>query len=150
MMTDTTRDLVARLVELLRREHEAMAEFMATLADFDRQRRWADLGYASFYDFLVRELRMSKGTAFYRKVAVELVQRYPEVLDALRRGDLCITAVHALSKAITPENHAEVLPRFFHASKQEAKVIAAPSRSPPSEPPSTTRPGNGPSPGGRK
>ena len=30
-----------------------------------------------------------------------------------------------LSKVITPENLAEVLPRFFHASKQEAKAVTA-------------------------
>src|SRR5512140_541946 len=114
MMTATTRDLVARLAELLSKERVSLAEFIATLADFDRARRWEEAGYASLYDFLVRELRMSKGTAFYRKVAVELVQRYPEVLEPLRDGRLCITAVHALSKAITQDNHAEVLPRFFH------------------------------------
>jgi hypothetical protein len=68
---------------------------------------------------------MSRGTAFYRKTAVELVRRYPEVLEALRDGRLCITAVHALSKAITPDNRAEVLPRFFHVSKQQAKALAA-------------------------
>ncbi len=125
MIAATTRALVARLAELLTTEHGALADFLATLADFDRQRRWEELGYANLYDFLVRELGMSKGTAFYRKVAVELVQRYPEVLEPIRDGRLCITAVHALSKAITPENRAEVLPRFFHVSKQEAKAVSA-------------------------
>ncbi len=125
MITDTTRDLVARLAELLSNERFALADFLVTLAGFDRQRRWAELGYASLYDFLVRELGMSRGTAFYRKVAVELIQRYPEVLEALRDGRLCITVVFALSKVITPENCAQVLPRFFHVSKQEAKAISA-------------------------
>ncbi len=68
---------------------------------------------------------MSRGTAFYRKTAAELVQRYPEVLEPLRDGRLCITVLHALSKAITPGNRAEVLPRFFHLSKQDAKAISA-------------------------
>jgi hypothetical protein len=125
MMTETTKALVARLAELLSNERVAFADFIVTLADFDRQRRWAEAGYANLYDFLVRELGMSKGTAFYRKVAVELVQRYPEVLEPLRDGRLCVTALYALSKAITPGNRAEVLPRFFHVSKQEAKVVAA-------------------------
>ncbi len=124
MATNTTRDLVARLVELLSNERIALTDFLLTLASFDRQRRWAELGYASLYDFLVRELGMSRGTAFYRKVAVELIQRYPEVLEALRDGRLCITVVFALSKVITPKNCAEVLPRFFHVSKQEAKAIS--------------------------
>ncbi len=125
MTTTATRDLVARLAELLANERSALADFLLALADFDRRRCWEELGYASLYDFLVRELRMSRGTAFYRKTAVDLVQRYPEVLEPLRDGRLCITAVHALSKAITPENRREVLPRFFHVSKQEAKAISA-------------------------
>jgi hypothetical protein len=33
--------------------------------------------------------------------------------------------VAELAKVLTPENRAEVLPRFFHASKQEAKAVAA-------------------------
>lgn len=125
MMTATTCALVARLAELLSNERAALADFLVALADFDRHRRWEEAGYASLYDFLVRELGMSKGTTFYRRVAVELVQRLPEVLEPLRDGRLCITAVHALSKAITPANRAEVLPRFFHVSMREAKAIAA-------------------------
>jgi hypothetical protein len=125
MTTTTTRALVDRLAELLASERTARADFLVSLAAFDRQRLWTELGYASLYDFLVRELGMSMGTAYFRKVAVELVQRYPEVLEPLRDGRLCITAVHALSKAITPENRAEVLPRFFNISMREAKAVAA-------------------------
>ena len=61
MMTDTTRALVTRLAELLSNERIALADFIATLSDFDRARRWAEAGYANLYDFLVRELGMSKG-----------------------------------------------------------------------------------------
>jgi hypothetical protein len=77
-----------------------------------------------FY-FLHRELGLSKGAAFYRKTAAELVQRYPEIVEPLRQGRLCLTSVVALAKVITPENRAEVLPRFFHASKGEAQAIVA-------------------------
>jgi hypothetical protein len=102
-----------------------MADFLVALADFDRGRHWLAMGYANLFDFLHRDLRMSKGTAFYRKVAAELIQRYPEIVEPLRDGRLCITAIHALSRAITPENRAEVLPRFFHVSKQGAKAVSA-------------------------
>src|SRR6266567_9412102 len=55
----------------------------------------------------------------------ELLQRYPEVIEPLRQGKLCITSVVELAKVITPENRGEVVPRFFHASKREAKAVAA-------------------------
>jgi hypothetical protein len=121
----TTRDRVARLAGLLRNEREALVEFILELASFDRGRCWSELGYASLFDFLVRELGLSKGTAFYRMKAAELVQRFPEVIDTLRQGKLCITSIVELARVMTPENRAEVLPRFFHCSRQEAKSIAA-------------------------
>ncbi len=120
-----TRDLTKRLAELLRREHGALADFLVALAEFDRERRWVELGHTSLFYFLHRELGLSKGAAFYRKTAAELIQRYPEVVEPLREGRLCITSVVELAKVITPENRGEVVPRFFHASKREAKAVAA-------------------------
>ncbi|HYS82517.1 MAG TPA: HNH endonuclease signature motif containing protein [Anaeromyxobacteraceae bacterium] len=120
-----TRDLTKHLAELLRHEHGALADFLVALADFDRDRRWVELGHTSLFYFLHRELGLSKGAAFYRKTAAELIQRYPEVVEPLRDGRLCITSVVELAKVITPENRGEVVARFFHTSKQEAKAVAA-------------------------
>jgi hypothetical protein len=86
MLNAAARALVARLAELLANERCAMADFLFALSEFDACRAWEKLGYPSLFDFLVRELGMSRGTAFYRKTAVELVRRYPEVLEALRDG----------------------------------------------------------------
>ena len=119
------RDLSKRLSELLRREHAAMAEFLVALADFDRRRAWETLGYSSLFTFLHRELGLSKGAAFYRKTAAELVQRVPEIVAPLEDGRICITSVPELAKVLTPENRDEVLPRFFHRSKDEAREVVA-------------------------
>ncbi len=121
----SARDLTARLADLLRRERAALAELLVALADFDRQRLWLELGHASLFYFLHRELGLSKGAAFYRKTAAELIQRFPEVVEPLRDGRLCLTSVVELSKVITPGNREEVLPRFFQLSKREAKAVSA-------------------------
>ena len=120
----SARDQSDRLARLLRREHAALGDFLVALADFDRARAWEALGHTSLFYYLHRELGLSKGAAYHRKVAAGLVQRFPEVVEPLRDGRLCITSVVELSKVITPENRAEVLPRFFHCSKQEAKAVA--------------------------
>jgi hypothetical protein len=120
-----TRDLTRRLAELLRREQGALADFLVALAEFDQERRWLELGHASLFYFLHRELGLSKGAAFYRKTAAELIQRYPEVVEPLRDGRLCLTSVVELARVITPENRGEVVARFCHASKREAKAISA-------------------------
>jgi len=121
----TARETTNRLLDLLRREQGAMADFLVALADFDRHRLWLELGHASLFAFLHRELGLSAGAAFYRKTAAELIQRLPEVVEPLRDGRLCLTSICELAKVITAENRAEVLPRFFHTSKQEAKAVAA-------------------------
>jgi hypothetical protein len=102
-----------------------MADFLVALADFDRKRLWVDLGHASLFSFLHRELGLSAGAAHYRKTAAGLLQRFPEIVEPLRDGRLCITSIVELAKVLTPENRAEVLPRFFHRSKREAKAVSA-------------------------
>jgi hypothetical protein len=74
---------------------------------------------------LHRELRLSKGAAQNRKTAAELIQVFPEVEAALRAGDLCLSTVNELARVLTPENRAEVLPRFFGFSRREAEAVAA-------------------------
>ena len=118
------RESSRRLADLLHREHSAMADFLIALADFDRRRLWLQLGHSSLFYFLHRELRLSKGAAYYRKVAADLIQRFPDVIEPLREGRLCITSVGELARVMTPENRAEVLPRFFYMSKREAKALA--------------------------
>jgi 5-methylcytosine-specific restriction endonuclease McrA len=119
------RELTRRLAELLHSERAALAEFLVALADFDRQRGWLELGYSSLFYFLHRELGLSKGAAYHRKVAAELLQEFPEVLEPLRDGRLCISSLVELAKVITPENRADVLPRFLHCSKREAMAVSA-------------------------
>src|SRR5438445_10477305 len=119
------RLMANRLCELLARERVAMAEFLVALAEFDSRKSWVELGHASLFYFLHRELGLSKGAAHYRKTAAELVRKYPEIVEPLRDGRLCITTIVQLAKVLTPENRREVLPRFFQTSKREAMFVAA-------------------------
>jgi hypothetical protein len=57
-------------------------------------------------------------------VAAGLVQRFPEVVQPLRDGRLCITSVVELARVLTRENLSVTLPRFFHRSRHEARELA--------------------------
>jgi len=120
---DTARALTDRLQQLLRSERNTLVDFILALADFDRQELWRSLGYPSLFPFLTRELALSDGLAYFRMKACRLVRDFPEVIEPLRDGRLCVTNVVELSKVITPENRAEVLPRYFHVSKKEAEAV---------------------------
>ena len=56
---------------------------------------------------------MSRGMAHYRLVATRLVEQFPEVVELLRDGRLCMSSVIELAKVITEVNRAEVLPQSF-------------------------------------
>ena len=125
MDTTESRSFAARLADLLKNEQHAMADFLVALAEFDRQRAWLALGYSGLFPFLHQKLGLSKSASFFRKTAAELIQRYPEIVEPLRDGRLCLSTMASVAKVLTPANRAEVLPRFFHRSALEAKTIVA-------------------------
>ncbi|MGA8891032.1 MAG: HNH endonuclease signature motif containing protein [Anaeromyxobacteraceae bacterium] len=122
-MTDA-RESSLRLAALLRSDQGAVADFLVALVEFHRERLWVQLGHASLFKFLHHELGLSNAAAYYRKVAAELALRFPEVVEPLRDGRLCITSVIELARVMTEKNRAEVLPRFFRVSKKEARAVA--------------------------
>jgi hypothetical protein len=121
----TARALTENLAALLRCEHDALAEFLVALAEFDGRRLWAELGQPSLFYFLHRELRLSKGAAQYRKVAAELIQQVPAMVEPLRDGRLCLTSIIEAAKVVTAENWVTVLPRFYGLSKRDAMEVVA-------------------------
>lgn len=83
---------------LLSKEQSAMAEFLVALADFDRRRGWEPLGHASFFAFLHFELGLSNSAAFYRMSAARLLQRFPDLVEPIRDGRLCLSTTAELAK----------------------------------------------------
>ena len=86
---------------------------------------WRQLGHASLFDFLHREVGLSRGSAYYRQVASRLLGKFPEIAEPLRDGRLCVSNVPQLAKVMTEENRTTVVAKFFHCSKQEARQVAA-------------------------
>jgi hypothetical protein len=113
------------LRSLLRTEQSAMADFLVALADFDRRRGWEPLGHATLFSFLITELQLSNSAAYYRMSAARLLQDFPEVIQPLREGRLCLSTVAELAKVLTEGNRAVVVPRFFGLSAREAQALVA-------------------------
>ena len=118
------REWSLRHAELLRRERCALADLLLSLAEFDRVSAYRELGFATLFDYLHRELHLSRGSAHYRQVATRLVVRFPEIVEPIRDGRLCLTTVIVLARVMTEANRHEVLPRFFGLSRQEAEQVA--------------------------
>jgi 5-methylcytosine-specific restriction endonuclease McrA len=119
------RQLRDSLKTLLRAEQSAMADFLVALADFDRRRGWEALGHASLFAFMRVEFGLSRSGAYWRLSAARLVQRFPQVIEPLRDGRLCMSTTAELARVLTKENRSEVLPRFFGLSAREAREVTA-------------------------
>jgi hypothetical protein len=113
------------IAALLRRERVAMADFLIALSDFDRRRAWSVLGHASLFAFLTSELGLTPAPTYWRVEAARLLQRFPDLIEPLREGRLCLTSLGELARVLTEENMAEVLPRFLGISSREAKEVVA-------------------------
>jgi hypothetical protein len=119
------RQLRDSLKVLLRKEQAAMADFLIALADFDRRRGWERLGHANLFAFIGSELGLSPAPTYWRQEAARLLQRFPDLVAPLRRGELCLTTMAELAKVLTDGNKESVLPRFLGISSREAKEIVA-------------------------
>ncbi len=121
----TAREETTRLADLLRREHHALAEFLVALAAFNDATQVAGARALLALLFPPPRARALEGR---RLLPQDRGGPRPEIPRGRRRpagGQALPTSVVELSKVLTPENRAEILPRFFHASKREAKEIAA-------------------------
>ena len=102
-----------------------MADFLVALADFDLCCGWEALGHANLFAFIHSELGLSPAPTYWRQEAARLLQRFPDLVAPLRRGELCLTTMAELAKVLSAENREAVLPRFIGISSREAKELVA-------------------------
>src|ERR1700694_1302818 len=113
-----------RLAELVRSERRMVVQFVIELAGFAKRELHRELGYTSLFYYCVRQLGLSKSSAFRRSEVARLIARFPVIADRLSAGRLSIRALVELREVLSEKNHAEVLPRAEGMSQEEAQVLA--------------------------
>ena len=116
--------LSRRLGELAGHERAVQVEFLLHLAEFDARRAWAEAGYRSLWDYLLRVVHLREGAAFRRIAAMRVVRRLPVVADALRDGRLCLSTVAVLEQLLTETNVGELVARAAFLTKAEVQRLA--------------------------
>ena len=117
--------LSRRLGELAGHERAVQVEFLLHLEEFDTRRAWAEAGYGSLWDYLLRVLHLREGAAFRRIAAMRVLRRLPVVAEALRDGRLCLSTVAVLGPLLTEENVGELVARAAFLTKAEVERLAA-------------------------
>jgi 5-methylcytosine-specific restriction endonuclease McrA len=117
--------LLARLLDLVHRGRELEADLIAHLAEVDARRLYLREGCTSMFAYCVGVLRFAEAVAYKRIAAARAARRYPEVLTALRKGDLHLTAVSLLAPQLTAENASELLAAARHRTADEIRRMLA-------------------------
>ena len=115
--------LVAELGERVRRVNEDKARLLPYLAEVDRRRLYAKLGYSSMFTFCVQRFRMSEATAVKRIRAARAAQRFPILLDMIARAEIHLSGLHRLAAHLTADNHRDVLAEAKHKTSREIDAI---------------------------
>src|ERR1700694_2732388 len=111
MDSPSARDLARRLADLVRSERHLAVQFVVELGHFAKRELYRQLGYTSLFYYCVRQLGLSKSSAFRRSEAARLIARFPAIGAQLTAGRMSIRALVELREVLTEENHAEVLAR---------------------------------------
>src|SRR5882724_7097680 len=88
-----SHQLLARVRELVRRGNALEAELLAHLGEVDARRLYLDEGCSSMFVYCQRVLHFAEGVAYKRIQAARAARRHPEILEALRCGQLHLTAI---------------------------------------------------------
>src|SRR5258706_8052331 len=118
-------ELVERVKHLAACERHASVALIRSLVEFDSRQLYLREGCSSLFTYCTHVLHLSEGSAYNRIETARAARRYPEVLEALERGDLTLTAVRMLAPHLTSANYAVVLVAARHRSKQGVLELIA-------------------------
>ena len=132
-------DLLSRLHSLVRRERAVEAELLSHLGEVDARRLYLREACPSMFHYCVRVLHFAEAVAYKRIAAARAARRHPEIGEALRRGDLHLTAVSLLAPQLTTENCRELIAGSRHKTADEIRRQLADRQPKPDVPASVRR-----------
>ncbi len=119
------QELLAATHDLVRRGHAVEAELLRHLGEVDARRLYLAEACSSMFVYCLRVLHFSESAAYKRIRAARAARRHPELLGALRRGELHVTAVSLLAAQLSSESCGPLLRAARHKTAEEIKRLLA-------------------------
>src|ERR1700722_5471129 len=92
-------ELLHRTQELVERERMTTMELIECLREIDRRLLFLEFGYSSLFEFSVRHLGLSEGSAQRRISAMRLVRDIPEAKEKLESGEISLSNASQVQSA---------------------------------------------------
>jgi hypothetical protein len=128
------REVIAEVARVASAEREATARLVVALAELDARRLYLGEGCSSLFTYCVDVLRLSEHAAYGRIEAARAGRQFPVIFEMLLRGQLTVTTVRLVARALTPDNHRDVLTSAIHKKKREVEELVARLRPQPDVP----------------
>jgi len=125
MSEKTALELNQELAHELTGERGHTIKSIFLIAEIEQKQLFVELGYGSMWDFLSRMHKQSNTMIHYRLRCARAVTRFPQVIEPLRDGNLCITTLAELMKIMNESNCDELLAEALGKSKREVQRIVA-------------------------
>ncbi len=119
------RDLWTSALSANAARRKATALLLAHLAVIEARELHVLRGYSSMFDFCVRGLGMSEGTAHRAISGTRAAHRYPLVLEMLADGRLHLSGLSLLAPHLTAENHEKLLEEAAGKTKASIRAVLA-------------------------
>jgi len=96
-----------KLKSLVASERKITHEILLLIQTLDITQSFRELGYASLFEYLVREIGYSEGSAQRRISSARLMKQVPQIANDLKSGKLNLTQVSLVQVAIRQEEKAQ-------------------------------------------
>ena len=117
--------LLASVRRLTARSNVTLADLLAHLGEVEARGIHRERSCASLYTYCIYELRMSEDAAYRRAKAARLLRDYPDVYEAVAKGQIHLTGLLLIGPYLGTERHREVLERARHRTKREILRLIA-------------------------
>src|SRR5213594_2169194 len=102
-------ELLERVRKLVQRGNAVETELLVHLGEVDARQLYLEEGFSSMFAYCRQVLHFAEGVAYERIQAARMARRYPQILEALRSGDLHLTAIGLLAPKLTDANCGELI-----------------------------------------
>src|SRR5688572_13570799 len=121
----SNEQLITDLVRACGDERRSLTRILRLMGEVDRRELYAELGYASLYEYCTEVLHYSEHEAYLRIGVARAARRFPSILQIIDRGELHLTGAARCAPHLSHENHRGPLAAVAHKSKREIQQVLA-------------------------
>ena len=116
------------LARHLTNERGHTLETIFLIAEMETRQTFVELGFSSMWEYLRRMHKQSDTMIHYRLRCARAITRFPQCIDLLREGSLCVTTLAELTKIMNESNCDELLAQAMGKSVSDARRMVAKER----------------------